>query len=450
VPSGSTAQAWSYVDTTELPNGVDFLYFVVAQFTDGTSSGASNTKVITAVNDAPVVVSASTYTVGQGGSLTIPARGVLTGSTDTDSADASVRAVVETGPSHAATFSLNANGAFTYTPQASFAGTDTFTFHADNGIWPPGTPASANSNTATVTINVTDVTPPVVTLTIPAPNGNNGWFKTSPVTLTVTATDPSNVTAISCADGATNNLVCTATDGKGNTGAAAGSANTGSLKIDTVPPAVSITTPINNGTYVLNASVAANYGCTDSPGSGLATCAGSQANGSNISTSPVGPQTFTVTASDNAGNVATRVNTYWVVYNFVLTPPKTSANLGSAVPLIWQLTDALGAVLSDLTSLVKLTSYFTGQPSGGTCSTNYTATSTNTAVLYNPATGATGGSNFRFVSPTFQFNWDTTTATSTGKGCYVVVWQLKDNAGPGPTFSILNSSLLKKVAILLK
>jgi hypothetical protein len=383
--------------------------------------------------------------------------------------------VVETGPSHAATFSLNANGAFTYTPQASFAGTDTFTFHADNGIWPPGTPASANSNTATVTINVTDVTPPVVTLTIPAPNGNNGWFKTSPVTLTVTATDPSNVTAISCADGATNipvsspgfgttsatgnfnvtaegthNLVCTATDGKGNTGAAAGSANTGSLKIDTVPPAVSITTPINNGTYVLNASVAANYGCTDSPGSGLATCAGSQANGSNISTSPVGPQTFTVTASDNAGNVATRVNTYWVVYNFVLTPPKTSANLGSAVPLIWQLTDALGAVLSDLTSLVKLTSYFTGQPSGGTCSTNYTATSTNTAVLYNPATGATGGSNFRFVSPTFQFNWDTTTATSTGKGCYVVVWQLKDNAGPGPTFSILNSSLLKKIAIQLK
>jgi hypothetical protein len=371
---------------------------------------------------------------------------------------------------------LNLDGSFIYTPVASFAGTDTFTFHADSGLWPPSVAKSANSNTGTVTLNVNDATPPVVTLTLPAPTGNNGWFKTSPVTLTVSATDPSNVTAISCTDGATiipvsssgfgtttasgnfnvsaegaHHVVCSATDGKGNSGAALpGSTNIGDLKIDSVPPVVSITAPLNNGTYVLNASVAANYGCTDSPGSGLATCAGSLPNGSNISTSPVGPQTFTVTASDNAGNVATRINTYWVVYNFILTPPKTSANLGSAVPLIWQLTDALGAVLSDLTSLVKLTSYFTGQPSGGSCSTNYAPTSTNTAVLYSPATGATGGSNFRFVSPTFQFNWDSTTAQSTGKGCYVVVWQFKDNAGPGPTFSILNSSLLKKVAIQLK
>jgi len=475
VPAGSTTPSWSYVDTTELPNGIDFLYFVVAQFTDGTSSGASNTKVINAVNDAPAVAPSFTHNVGQGGSLTVPARGVLAGSSDSDSADASIRALIETGPSHAATFTLNTDGSFTYTPQASFSGVDTFTFHADSGSWPPGVPRSVNSNSSTVTLNVTDATPPVVTLTVPAPTGNNGWFKTSPVTLTVLATDASNVSAISCADGAatipvsspgfgtpnatgtfnvsaegTHNLTCTATDGKGNTGAAAGSANTGSLKIDTVAPVVSITAPLNNGTYVLNASVAANYGCTDSPGSGLATCAGSLPNGSNISTSPVGPQTFTVTASDNAGNVATRVNAYWVVYNFILTPPKTTATLGSAVPLSWQLTDALGAVLSDLTSLVKLTSYFTGQPSGGSCSTNYTATSTNTAVLYSPATGATGGSDFRFLSPTFRFNWDTSTATSTGKGCYVVVWQLKDNAGAGPTFSILNSSLLKKVAIQLK
>jgi hypothetical protein len=148
--------------------------------------------------------------------------------------------------------------------------------------------------------------------------------------------------------------------------------------------------------------------------------------------------------------VGTRVSTYWVIYNFILTPPKTTATLGSAVPLIWQLTDALGSVLSNLTSLVKITSYFTGPPSGGSCSTNYTPTSTNTAVLYSPATGATGGSNFRFVNPNFQFNWDSTTAQGTGKGCYVVVWQLNDNAGPGPSFSILNSSLLKKVAVQLK
>ena len=39
-------------------------------------------------------------------------------------------AVLEIGPSHASAFTLNADGSFTYTPHAGFAGTDTFTYHA--------------------------------------------------------------------------------------------------------------------------------------------------------------------------------------------------------------------------------------------------------------------------------------------------------------------------------
>jgi len=51
-------------------------------------------------------------------------------------------------------------------------------------------------------------------------------------------------------------------------------------------------------------------------------------------------------------------------------------------------------------------------------------------VLYSPATGATGGSNFRLVIGGYQFNWDTTTTTTapivTAKGCYTVLIYLDE------------------------
>jgi len=51
---------------------------------------------------------------------------------------------------------LNANGSFTYTPNAGFKGQDTFTYQASNGLWRGG-PTRMNStlNTpASVTITV--------------------------------------------------------------------------------------------------------------------------------------------------------------------------------------------------------------------------------------------------------------------------------------------------------
>jgi hypothetical protein len=221
------------------------------------------------------------------------------------------------------------------------------------------------------------------------------------------------------------------------------------VKIDTVPPAVTITTPANNATYILNASAASSYGCSDpSPSSGGPSCTGTVPSGSSLATSTVGPKTFAVTATDNAGNTTTVTNTYYVVYKFVLSPPKTPANQGSAVPLNWQLKDANGVLVSEMTSLIAITSYFTGAlPQGGVCSS---AIAGPNVVLYSPASGATGGSNFRQVSGGYQFNWDTTTAQATGKGCYTIVWQFKDNAGPAPAFSVLNPSLLQKTSVQLK
>jgi hypothetical protein len=107
------------------------------------------------VNDAPVAVNDS-YTTVAGTALVLAPRGPLTNDTDVDSAAASLRAVLESGPSQGSLV-LNASGALTYIPNAGFVGTDTFTYRANNGAWSgdPAIPMSADSNAATVSVTVT-------------------------------------------------------------------------------------------------------------------------------------------------------------------------------------------------------------------------------------------------------------------------------------------------------
>ena len=81
------------------------------------------------------------------------APGVLGNDSDPDGDTLS--AVKVTEPQHG-TLSLNANGSFTYTPAAGYAGPDSFSYKATDG--------SADSGTATVTLTVKDTTPPTVTI----------------------------------------------------------------------------------------------------------------------------------------------------------------------------------------------------------------------------------------------------------------------------------------------
>ncbi len=86
------------------------------------------------------------------------------------------------------------------------------------------------------------------------------------------------------------------------------------VPVDTTPPTIVVSTPSDGGQYPLGGTVAANYQCNDGTfGSGVATCAGDVANGAPIDTSSLGSHTFTVTASDNNGNVATPVTTTYTV-----------------------------------------------------------------------------------------------------------------------------------------
>jgi hypothetical protein len=75
-------------------------------------------------NTAPVAVNDS-YTATLNTQLTINAPGVLANDTDADSN--TLTAALVTGPAHAASFTLNPNGSFTYTPATSYSGPDSFT-----------------------------------------------------------------------------------------------------------------------------------------------------------------------------------------------------------------------------------------------------------------------------------------------------------------------------------
>ncbi|MEA2326483.1 MAG: hypothetical protein QOE68_1442, partial [Thermoanaerobaculia bacterium] len=111
-----------------------------------TSNTATVAITITPVNDAPVAVN-DNYSVAEGGTLNPPPPGVLGNDTDSDSP--TLTAVLVSGPAHASSFALNADGSFTYVHDGSETVSDSFTYRANDG--------SLNSNVATVNITITPV-----------------------------------------------------------------------------------------------------------------------------------------------------------------------------------------------------------------------------------------------------------------------------------------------------
>jgi len=100
---------------------------------------------------------------------------------------------------------------------------------------------------------------------------------------------------------------------------------------DTTAPTVTITSPANGDTYKIGQQVAAAYSCTDPGGSGVATCAGTVAQGAMIDTAAAGPHTFTVNATDNAGNPGSASVNYNVVES-------DDGGVGGQTPATLQLT----------------------------------------------------------------------------------------------------------------
>ena len=90
----------------------------------------------------PITVKKDNYTVAEEGTLSISAPGVL----ENDSSNGVLTAAVFALPTNGA-LTLNADGSFSYVPQANFSGQETFHYRVSDGL--------GNEAMATVTVTVT-------------------------------------------------------------------------------------------------------------------------------------------------------------------------------------------------------------------------------------------------------------------------------------------------------
>jgi outer membrane protein assembly factor BamB/alpha-tubulin suppressor-like RCC1 family protein len=170
---------------------------------------------------------------------------------------------------------------------------------------------------------LTDIIPPTTTLTLSGTLGTNGLF-TSDVTVTLTATDNEGGSGVASTeyslDGTTwasYTAPFTITTEGTITVSYCSTDNAGNVEtpkqqiisIDKTSPDITIGTPQDGAEYALNAVVKADYSATDAV-SGIELVTNSVPSGGMINTTVPGPYTFTVTATDKAGNTASKTNNY--------------------------------------------------------------------------------------------------------------------------------------------
>ncbi len=142
VTNGNTSVTWP-----NLLGGQDFEWFVEVTDNSGNKRSGPVWSFRTEGNELPVVLD-DAYGVNEDNALTVDvATGVLDNDSDPDGDP--LTAVLVSDVSNG-TLNLNGDGSFTYTPDADFYGTDSFTYKANDG-------ASDSATTATVTITVNPV-----------------------------------------------------------------------------------------------------------------------------------------------------------------------------------------------------------------------------------------------------------------------------------------------------
>jgi VCBS repeat-containing protein len=183
--------SFTYTPDGDYNGGDSFTY----KANDGLADSNTATVNITvnAVNDPPVANDDS-YSTDEDETLNVSAPGVL--GNDSDVEDDPLSAIKVSDPSHGSV-TLNSNGSFSYTPDAGYSGSDSFTYKANDG--------AADSNTATVNISVSSVNDPPVanddsygtdedqTLNVSAPGvlGNDSDPNEDPLTA-IKVSDPSH------------------------------------------------------------------------------------------------------------------------------------------------------------------------------------------------------------------------------------------------------------------
>jgi autotransporter-associated beta strand protein/VCBS repeat-containing protein len=152
---------------------VSFTY----RLSDGSVFSNTATVTITIQPNDPPVATDDGYTVAEDGELTVTASGplgsgVLSNDIDPENNTLSAVEVTGGGPTNG-TLTLNANGTFTYRPNTSFSGVDSFTYQASDGQL-----TSLNTATVRITVTPTNDLPSAV---------NDGFSMSEDATLTIAA-----------------------------------------------------------------------------------------------------------------------------------------------------------------------------------------------------------------------------------------------------------------------
>lgn len=272
-----------------------------------------------------------------------------------------------------------------------------------------------------------DKTPPIIASTQSVPPNEAGWNNGN-VTVYFSATD-SLSGGVQCTaqsvevttEGENQSATTTCTDLAGNSA-------TGLRKINIDKTAPVLTLPNLASSYPLNSPLTLSFGATDRF-SGIESISGSLngvmvTNGESVVLNERGTQTFSLTAVDRAGNVATESRTFnvQIEYQFLgFLPPLTAGSrsvfhLGSVIPVKFKLLDLNGDSVPGITAHLSLRSLPGSAPAGD-------------PVSPPSVSGADSGDLFRYEGGHYMYNLDT---RSLSPG----LWEVQATLEDGSTHSI--------------
>lgn len=219
--------------------------------------------------------------------------------------------------------------------------------------------------TGTVLTMTPDNTPPVIVPSVTGTLGINGWY-ISGVVVSWSVTDVQSDIASTngcdtftvVIDTASNILICEASSDGGTELASI------TIKRDTTPPVVIITTPADVSQYDSGATILGDWSVSDALG--IDTFSATTPNEDPIDTSGLGIKSYTVSATDFAGHSASVTHTYEVVRLEVAIDIQpgddaNSVNLGSnGVISVGVISGTYSGVFLDATTIIGSSLVFEG------------------------------------------------------------------------------------------
>ena len=249
---------------------------------------------------------------------------------------------------------------------------------------------AGNSASTSVTINLDKTSPSIEPILSSSPNAA-GWHNSDVTVSFICSDDESGIAtcpdpAIVSTEGRDQIIAGTTTDKAGN-----GASSYLLVSLDKTPPV--LTMPALAPAYLYNASVVFNFNAQDT----LSMMTGYYAtlngmaisNEASITLTKLGTNTFTLTATDMAGNTSTQTSTFEVQYAFLGFLPPIQADgskvfkLGSTIPIKFQLQDFNNVYISTANATLTLQQYSNDTPMGD-------------PIVVESTSGADTGNMFRY------------------------------------------------------